>query len=122
MQQPSNAFDTAMISGENANLVDKNDGTIVDVDLAFQEFDPSLKAPLDFRSESCIKALMTELGVEELRAIYRYQLMQKQLLTVAVIRNQALMDGAQQAQREQALFEAHKITVPCSMLPFKDLF
>lgn len=66
-----------MISGENANFVDKNDGSIIEMDLSFEEFDPSLKAPLDFRSESCIKALMTELGVEEMRAIYRYQLMQK---------------------------------------------
>ena len=72
-QQPSNAFDTAMISGENVNFVDKNDGSLIDVDLTFQEFDPSLKAQLDFRSESCVKALMTEIGVEELRAVFRYQ-------------------------------------------------
>jgi hypothetical protein len=52
--------------------VDFNDGSKLDVDLAFQEFDASLKASLDFRSESCIKALMTDLGVEELRAILRY--------------------------------------------------
>ena len=77
MQQGSNAFDTSSISGENANLVDFNDGTKLDVDLAFKEFDASLKAQLDFRSEHCIKALMTDLGVEELRAIVRYQLLQK---------------------------------------------
>lgn len=35
---------------------------------------------MNFRSESCIKALMIHLGVEELRAVVHYQLMQKQLL------------------------------------------
>jgi len=44
----------------------------MEVDLAFMEFDSSLRAQLDFRSESCIKALTTNLGVEELRAVMRY--------------------------------------------------
>ena len=68
----NNAFDTSSISGENSNLVDANDGTKMEVDLAFMEFDSSLRAQLDFRSESCIKALTTNLGVEELRAVMRY--------------------------------------------------
>lgn len=38
------------------------------------------------------------------------------------MRNQALMDGPQQGLRELALYEAHKITVPCSMLAIRDLF
>jgi hypothetical protein len=44
----------------------------LDIDLPFSEFDPTLKASLDFQSDSCIKALMTNLGVEELRAVVRY--------------------------------------------------
>ena len=40
------------------------------------EFDEELRANLDFKSESCIKALMTDLGVEEIRAILHYQVMQ----------------------------------------------
>ena len=87
VQQGNNAFDTSSISGENTNLVDFNDGTKLEVDLAFKEFDATLKAQLDFRSESCVKALMTDLGVEELRGVVRYQLLQKQLLTVAIMRN-----------------------------------
>lgn len=47
------------------------------MDLAFVEFDNTLKANLDFRSQYCIKALMTNLGVEELRAVTRYQMLQK---------------------------------------------
>ena len=33
------------------------------------EFDRTLAANLDFKSESCLKALFTDLGVEEMRAI-----------------------------------------------------
>jgi hypothetical protein len=54
------------------NLIDVNDGTKLDIDLPFREFDATLKASLDFKSESCIKALMTDLGVEELRAVLHY--------------------------------------------------
>ena len=42
------------------------------MDLAVMEFDATLGASLDFRSESCMKALMTDLGVEELRAAVHY--------------------------------------------------
>ena len=54
------------------NLIDQNDGSLLDIDLPFREFDLTLRASLDFKSESCIKALFTELGVEELRAILHY--------------------------------------------------
>ena len=105
------------------NLVDHNDGSKLQLDLAVREFDGTLRACLDFRSESCIKALMTDLGVQELRAVVHYQLMQKQLLTVAVMRNQALMDGPQQGLVELALLERrpHPITVPGAMLSLKDV-
>ena len=58
------------------NMIDYNDGMMQEFDLAFREFDSSLKANLDFRSDSCIKALMTDLGLEELRAVLHYQIMQ----------------------------------------------
>lgn len=70
-------FETQSIAKGNMNLVDLNDGSNLDLDLAAREFDGTLKAGLDFRSESCVKALMTDLGVEELRAVVHYQLMQK---------------------------------------------
>lgn len=83
----SNSFDTRQISRENVNFVDMNDGSKIESDLAFMEFDSTLRSILDFKSECCIKALMTNLGVEEFRAVVRYQLLQKQMLTVAVQRN-----------------------------------
>ena len=70
-----------------------NDGKNKTFKLSFMEFDEELRANLDLKSESCIKALMTDLGVEEMRAILHYQVMQQQLLTAAVLTNQALIDG-----------------------------
>jgi len=48
-----------------------NDGLCLDFDkkMPFMEFSPQLKAILDFKSDSCVKALCTNLGVEEMRAI-----------------------------------------------------
>jgi len=65
-------FDVSKVMGDSLNLIDINDGSALDFDMPFREFDSTLKATLDFRSESCIKALMTDLGVEELRAILHY--------------------------------------------------
>jgi hypothetical protein len=87
------AFAVAGLLKDHVNIVDMNDGKNKNFKLSFMEFDEELKANLDLRSESCIKALMTDLGVEEMRAILHYQVMQQQLLTVAVMSNQALIDG-----------------------------
>jgi hypothetical protein len=57
---------------DSMNLLDVNDGSVVEFDMPFREFDYNLRASFDLRKESCIKALMTDLGVEELRAILHY--------------------------------------------------
>ena len=99
------------------NLIDHNDGSLLDVNLPFREFDYSLRANLDFTSESCIKALMTELGVEELRAVLHYQAMQLQLLQVGVRINQSLMDGSLRALSELEMLGRKKpFTVPNTLL------
>ena len=54
------------------NLVDHNDGSNIELDLAVLEFDAIICASLNFRSESCVKALMTDLGLEEMRAVVHY--------------------------------------------------
>ena len=68
-------FSTENILKQYINLVDINDGNDRKFDLSFMEFDQSLAANLDFASASCIKAIMTNLGVEEMRAILHYQMM-----------------------------------------------
>ena len=80
-------FNTKSIENNQINIVDSNHGLNKQFDLPFTEFDNTLSINLDFKSDSCIKALMTDLGVEELRAILHYQIMQQQLLTVAVKTN-----------------------------------
>lgn len=87
------AFAVAGLLKDHVNIVDMNDGKNKNFKLSFMEFDEELKANLDLRSESCIKALMTDLGVEEMRAVLHYQVMQQQLLTVAVMSNQGVIDG-----------------------------
>lgn len=54
------------------NYVDKNDGSKLDFEIEINEFDANIMANMNFRSESCVKALMINLGVEELRAVVHY--------------------------------------------------
>ena len=61
---------------EYVNLIDSSDGLKVEFDLAFTEFDKTLSRNLDFKSESCIKSLMMDLGVEELRVVLHLQIVQ----------------------------------------------
>jgi hypothetical protein len=53
------------------NIVDLNEGSNLtfDTDLPFMEFDRTLAANLDFKSGGCVKAILLELGVAELRSI-----------------------------------------------------
>lgn len=37
---------------------------------------------------------MTDLGLEELRAVLHYQIMQQQILNIAIMINQQILDGA----------------------------
>jgi hypothetical protein len=77
-------MDTSLISRQNMNMIDSNDGSkLARMDLPFEEFDATLRTNLDFQSEGCIKALCLHAGVEDLRAVLHYQLMQQQLLYVA---------------------------------------
>lgn len=70
-------FNVSAILKEQINIVDSNHGKNKAYELPFMEFDNNLCANLDFKSPSCIKALMTDLGVEELRGILKYQIMQQ---------------------------------------------
>ena len=48
---------------------------------------------LNFIHGQSFKILITELGVEELRSVLHYQLMQHQIITVGIEKNQTLLDG-----------------------------
>ena len=64
---------------------------------------------------------MTDLGVEELRAILHYQIMQQQLLTVAVKTNQLLLDGPMKGLKELRLLKERDIVVPNSFINIHNL-
>lgn len=57
------------------NYVDKNDGSTIEFGIEVEEFDANIMANMNFKSESCVKSLMINIGVEELRAVVHYQLM-----------------------------------------------
>ena len=58
-----------------------------------KEFDPTLMSNLNFAHGQSFKLLITELGVEELRGVLYYQVMQHQVLMVAIEKNQTILEG-----------------------------
>ncbi len=83
-------FETHLNGGENwRNFVDTGPGmeTIVNTELSIKEFDPSLTAVMNFADPEAFKALVCPLGVEELRAVVRYELLNLQMLIVGVRHN-----------------------------------
>ena len=76
-QDPFN-FDTYLSGGEDwTNFVDTGPGmnTFVKTELSVKEFDPSLTSILNFADPDAFKALVCPLGLEELRVVVRYELM-----------------------------------------------
>ena len=61
--------------------------------LAIIEFDPTMTACINFSDPEAFKALLTPLGLEELRVVYRYELTNLNLLVTAVRTNQTLLDN-----------------------------
>lgn len=49
--------------------------TFVKTELSVKEFDPSLTAILNFADPDAFKALVCPLGLEELRVVVRYELL-----------------------------------------------
>lgn len=69
--------------------------TFIDSQLSVKEFDPSLTSVLNFADPEAFKALVCPLGLEELRAVVRYELLNLQMLVVGVRHNQILLDNCQ---------------------------
>lgn len=60
-------------------------------------------ACLNFADPEAFKALLCPLGLEELRLVYRYELMNLNMLIVAVRTNQILLDNMQRQLAEMDL-------------------
>lgn len=71
---------------------DDGPGTKEDFWLPAFELDSKLKANFHFSSVTAVKKLMLPWGIEELSAIYAYQVMHKHLLMIGIQINQHLLD------------------------------
>ena len=71
--------------------IEEGPGTRDSLPLAAWEFDPRLKAFLNFSSKEAVKTLLLPSGLRDLRAVTQYQKMQEQLLMIAVQLNSASM-------------------------------
>jgi len=68
--------------------------------LAISEFDSALLSNINFRNPDAFKLNILTSGLEEIRAVLTYQLMQKQLLIVATRVNSLLIDYFQRTMSE----------------------
>ena len=75
-------------------------GTSLKLELPVKEFDPTMLSNLNFTHGQSFQILTTELGVEELRGVLHYQVMQHQLITIAIEKNQLLLDGSMKGMHE----------------------
>ena len=69
------------------NFIDDGPASELHLKLAVNEFDPSLRSALNFADPECFKALILPLGLEELRAVVQYEVMNLQALIVATETN-----------------------------------
>lgn len=84
--------------------VDDGPGTKTEFWLPAFELDSKLKANFDFSSISALKQTLLPWGIEELRAIYSYQILHKHLLTIGVQINRNLLDKPEKQIAEIEVF------------------
>jgi len=75
------------------------------LELAIKEFDPTLTSCINFADPEAFKALICPLGLEELRIVVRYELVNLQALVTGVRHNQILMDNCLRQIAELELFD-----------------
>ena len=90
-------FDPGFLEKDMINYVDHGPASMLEIELAISELDEDMKSNLNFRSPDAFKILLTRSGLEELRTVLHYQMMQKQALIVACRCNQIVLDTHQRA-------------------------
>jgi len=85
---------------ERINFFDEGTSHTIQIGLAAREFDPCLLSNLNFRNPDTFKINITDAGLEEVRAVLMYQMLQKHLLIVATRMNQLLIDNSMKAISE----------------------
>jgi len=89
--------------------------------LAVSEFDPALLSNMNFRNPDSFKLNILTAGLEEVRAILQYQLLQKHLLIVATRLNNLILDSHQKATSELNLIASRKMAVPNSVIRYQKI-
>ncbi len=75
-KDPFNFENFIQLGGKNyINFVDDGPGTGIDLDLAINEFDPTLRSHINFSDPDSFKTMICPLGLEELRTTVFYELM-----------------------------------------------
>jgi hypothetical protein len=97
------------------NYVDQGPANGVAIDLAASEFDPTLLSNMNFKHPDSFQLSILTSGLEEVRAVLAYQVMQKHLLIVACHTTQLMIDQHKRAISEIDLLRDHKISVPNPM-------
>lgn len=92
------------------------------IDLAAREFDPALLSNLNYRNPDSLKVNILTSGLEEVRAILNYQILQKHLLIVATRANSIIIDPYAKAFSELNIVQNAKIIIPNSIIDNQKLF
>jgi hypothetical protein len=83
-------FETFLSGGDNwTNFVDTGPGmeNLVKSELAINEFDPTMRAVIDFGDADAFKALICPMGVAEFRAVIYYELVNLYMIITAIRHN-----------------------------------
>lgn len=83
-------FETFLTGGDNwVNYVDTGPGmeNVIKSQLAINEFDPTMRAVVNFADSECYKALICPMGVTEFRAVVYYELVNLNMIITAIRHN-----------------------------------
>lgn len=69
------------------NFVEEGPAHGLKIELAINEFDKLMASSVNFSDAECFKASITPLGLEELRCVVQYEIVNLQALVVAVRTN-----------------------------------
>ena len=107
---------------EVVNYFDEGTSHTIDIGLAAREYDPCLLSNFNFRNPDTLKINLTDAGLEEVRGVLMYQLLQKHLLIVATRANQLMIDTSLKAISELNLLQNHNIATPNSIFDISQVF
>jgi hypothetical protein len=74
------------------NFVDEGPASGVEIGVAINEFDPTLRSHINFTDPDSFKMMISPMGLEELRLVLFYQLMHLHTMIITTKINQELLD------------------------------